>query len=280
MLDRPSDLVQFAIDGSRFERLASFPLVPEDADIMTILPDGRVVIAIRASGQNRLMVVQKGKDPAPLVNTTEETMAPASACGASEVAFLIGPAPHETIAFTEPASGRLVRRVAPGKGAIDSIACSPDGSMVYFGARGAIWSVPSGGGETRKIREGNSVAVDPSARRLLIKALESSQMRLFSVPLDGSTEREIQLDRSMPVARSAFSTDALNVDGRLLVPLAPRDSWFNPPGVIDTATGRITRIPAENLGDYRSLGWTRDGRVIALKNGLRATLWRFQPASH
>jgi hypothetical protein len=67
MMDRPSDLAQFSIDGTRFERLASFPLVPENADIITILPDNRIVIAIRASGQNRLMVTQKGKDPAPLV---------------------------------------------------------------------------------------------------------------------------------------------------------------------------------------------------------------------
>jgi len=28
------------------------------------------------------------------------------------------------------------------------------------------------------------------------------------------------------------------------------------------------------------MGWTKDGEVIALKNGLRATLWKFQPASH
>ena len=150
MLDRPSDLAQFSIDGTRFERLASFPLVPEEADIMTILPDGRVVIAIRASGQNRLMIVQKGKDPAPLVNTTEETMAPVSGCGSNEVAFMIGPAPYETIAFTEPASGRLVRRISPGKGAIDSMACSPDGRMIYFAASGAIWSISSSGGEARR----------------------------------------------------------------------------------------------------------------------------------
>ena len=105
-------------------------------------------------------------------------------------------------------------------------------------------------------------------------------MRLFSVPLDGSPESEIPLDRSIPVATSQLSTNALNGDGRLLVPLAPRDSWFNPPGVVDTATGRITRIPSDNPGDYRSLGWTRDGQVIALKNGLRATVWRFQPVPH
>jgi eukaryotic-like serine/threonine-protein kinase len=280
MLDRPSDLVQFSIDGKQSERLASFPLVPEDADIMTVLPDGRAVVAIRASGQNRLMVVQKGKDPAPLVNTTEETMAPASPCGSSEVAFLIGPAPHETIAFTEPASGRVVRRIGLGKGAIDSMICSPDGKTVYVGARGEIWSIPSSGGEARKIRDGQSAVVDPSGGRLIVKVLEISGTRLVSVPLDGSPEREIQLDHSIPLARSILSTAALSSDGRLLVPLAPRDSWFNPPGVIDTATGRIARIPSDNLGDYRSMGWTRDGQVMALKNGLRATLWRFRTASH
>jgi eukaryotic-like serine/threonine-protein kinase len=279
MMDRPSDLAQFSIDGTRFERLASFPLVPEDADIMTILPDGRIVIAIRASGQNRLMVVQKGKDPAPLVNTPEETMTPATACGSSEVAFMMGPAPHETIAFTETASGRLVRRISPGKGAIESIGCSPDGRTVYFAASAAIWSLPSSGGEARKIREGHSAVVDPLGRRLLVKVMDSPRMRLFSVPLDGSPESEIPLDRSIPMATSQLSTGALNRDGRLLAPLAPRDSWFNPPGVIDTASGRIERIPSD-LGDYRSLGWTHDGQVMALKNGLRATVWKFQPAAH
>ena len=85
--------------------------------------------------------------------------------------------------------------------------------------------------------------------------MDSAQNRLFSVPLDGSPGSEIPLDRSIPMAPSQLSTNALNGDGRLLAPLAPRDSWFNPPGVIDTATGRISRIPSDNLGDYRSLGW-------------------------
>jgi predicted Ser/Thr protein kinase/Tol biopolymer transport system component len=280
MLDRPSDLVQFSVDGTRFERIASFPLVPEDPDIVSILPDGRAVLAIRASGQNRLMVVQKGKDPAPLVNTTEETMTPAAACGSGEVAFMIGPAPNETIAFTEPATGRVVRKVAPGKGRVDSISCSPDGKTLYFSAGGVIWSIPSSGGEAQKVREGQSVVADPAGGRLVVKMIESSQTRLFSVPLDGGPEHEIQLDQSIRVGSSRLSTDSLSADGRLLAPLAPRDSWFNPPGIIDTATGRITRIPSDNQGDYRSLAWTRDGQVIALKNGLRATIWKFQLAAH
>ncbi len=276
MLDRPSDLARFSVDGTRYETLASFPLVPEDADIMAILPDARAVLAVRASGQNRLMVVQKGKDPAPLVNTAEESMAPLATCGSTEVAFMIGPAPHETIAFTEPASGRVVRRIAPGKGSVDSMSCSPDGATLYFSARGVIWSIASSGGEARSVREGQSVVADPSGGRLIVKVMGSSQERLFSVPLDGSPEREIRLDGSIRMQRSQLSTSGLSADGRLLVPLAPGDSWFNPPGVIDTATGRITRIPSDNQSDYRSMGWTRDGQVVALKNGLRATLWKFQ----
>ena len=39
---------------------------------------------------------------------------------------------------------------------------------------------------------------------------------------------------------SAFP--GLSADGRLLVPLAPRDSWFNPPAVIDTSTGKLVRV--------------------------------------
>ena len=65
-------MARFSRDGTSYERLATFPLVPENADIMTILPDGRAVVPVRASGQNRLMVVQKGEDPEPLVNTAEE----------------------------------------------------------------------------------------------------------------------------------------------------------------------------------------------------------------
>ena len=47
--------------------------------------------------------------------------------------------------------------------------------------------------------------------------------------------------------------------------------------VIDTLTGRTKRIPSDNLSDYQSIGWTPDGQVMALKIGLRATMWKFQP---
>ncbi len=279
MVDRPVDVVRFATDGTHIETLASFPQIP-DLSTMTVLPDGRAVLPVRASSQVRLMAVQKGKDPAPLVNTTEETAAPVAACGSRAMAFVIGPEPHETIGLAEPASGRLVRTIAPAKGPVQSIACSPDGTTVYFSARGVIWSIPSSaaaGTEARKIRAGDSVVVDPSGLRLIVQVQSSSQVHRFSVPLDGGPEREIPIDTSVAVAPLQLSPNALRADGKLLAPLLPRDSWFNPPAIIDTVTGRITRIPSDTLSDYQSIGWTPDGEVMALKIGLRATLWKFQP---
>ena len=144
MVDRPVDLVRFAPDGTGAERLASFPQIP-DLTTMTVLPDGRAVLPVRASSRVRLMTVQKGKDPAPLVTTTEETAAPVAVCGPREVALMVGAEPRETIAFAEPATGRLVRTVSPGKGPVDSMSCAPDGTTVYFSARGVVWSVPTSG---------------------------------------------------------------------------------------------------------------------------------------
>jgi hypothetical protein len=279
MVDRPVDVVRFVPDGTLVERLASFPLVP-DLTTMAALPDGRAVLPVRAASRVRLMAVEKGKEPAPLVNTTEETAAPVAACGPREVALVVGPEPHETIALAEPASGRLVRTIAPRKGTVDSMSCAPDGATVYFSARGVIWSVPAAGlpagGEARKIRAGDSVVADPSGRRLIVQVQEGSRLHRFSVPLDGGPEQQIPTDPAISMAPMQLSPNALHADGRLLTSLLPRDSWFNPPGVVDTLTGRTTRIPSDNLSDYQSVGWTPDGQVMALRIGLRATLWKFQ----
>jgi hypothetical protein len=50
------------------------------------------------------------------------------------------------------------------------------------------------------------------------------------------------------------------------MPTDPPDSWFNPPVVIDTATGHITRIPSDNQSDYRSMGWISDGHCDRPQN--------------
>jgi DNA-binding beta-propeller fold protein YncE len=283
LTDRPTELVRRTLAGGQSEPLASFPYQPVP-DTMAVLPDGRAVVTSSNGGRSRLVAVDKGKDPVPLISSTEENSAPMAVAGPREIAFVIGPAPHQTIAIADTATGRVTRRIPLNKGDIGSLAASPDGNTLYaaaFGAAGgAVWAVPSSGGEPRMIRAGDSVTADPSGRQLVIAVNESSKLRLFRVPVvsggAGGSEQEIVTDASTPLM-GALSPNALSADGRLLEPLSPRDSWFNAPALLDTATGGVTRIAADDVSDYHSMAWLPDGRIMALHIGLRSTLWRFQP---
>ena len=276
LVDRPADVIRLSAGGGSPEKIASFPRVA-DLDLILAIPDGRLVVPVRAAGHVRLMVVEKGKDPAPLVNTTEETAAPMTIVGAREIAFVIGPSPHQTIAMAEVESGRVIRRIAPGKGVIDSLTSSPDGQTLYFAAHGAIWAVASSGGEAKKICAGDSAVMEPAGASLVVQRMEPARIRLFHVKQEGGPELEIPIDRSLPLITFPLSPSAMDAKGRLLVSLLPRDSWFNPIAILDTATGRITRVPADELSDHQSAAWTPDGHIVTLQLGLRATLWRFTP---
>jgi WD40 repeat protein len=275
LVDRPADLARLSLNGDRSERVASFPQL-STPEVISLLPDGRVVVPAKAGGRARLMAAERGKDAVPLIATVEETAAPLASVGLREIAFVIGPTPRETIAVAEIANGRITRRITPGKGVINSLASSPDGKELYLAAGNSVWGISSFGGEARMICSGDSVIADPSGRNLVISRVETSKMRLFRVALDGKPEQEIPVDDSVPLFPQALSPNALRSDGRLLSPLAPRDSWFNPPGIIDTANGHITRIPSDNTSDHNSMAWLPDGQVMVLQIGLRATIWKFK----
>ncbi len=249
-----------------------------DGERIVSLPDGRAIVTMRGLGRHWLMALADGKNPLPLVATTEETSEPIAAAGPSGIAFMIGPAPHAAIAVAETSTGRITSRIAPGKGEISSIASSPDGKTLYFSAGGKIWSVPSAGGEPGLIRSGDGVIADPSGGSLVISTVESAKVRLFRFPLDGGAEREIATDGSVPLA--PVSRGLLRGDGRLLVVLAPLDSWFFVPGILDTNTGRITRLPTDQASHTRDLSWTSDGRIVEVRESVRSTLWRFQPVGN
>jgi Tol biopolymer transport system component len=274
LTDRPSELVRRPLSGGQSERIAGFP---DNIEMIAVLPDGRAVSTARTGGRTRLVVVDKGKDPVPLTSTSEETSQPMTAAGPREIAFVIGPAPHQTIAMADTTSGRITRRMALNKGDIVSLAASPDGKTLYAAAGGTIWAVPSSGGEPRMIRGGDSVTADPSGRQLVISVSESSKFRLFRVPLEGGSEQEIVMNGSNSLGGFPLSPNALSADGRLLQPLGESDSWFNAPGLLDTATGRITRIASDDVSDYHSMAWLPEGRILAMHIGLRSTLWKFQP---
>lgn len=272
--DLPAALVSRPLDRDQEETWARFPEV-SDPDFLAVLPDGRVVLTVLYSGHPRLMVVEPGKKPVAIVATTEDTATPVTVAGPGEIAFLIGPVPRTTIAFADVETGRIIRGIAPGKGEIVSLAASPDGGTLYFAAGGVIWSIPSAGGQARKIRTGDRVVADSSGRALLVTVPESPNARLFRVPLDGSPETEIAADTSHAPGYSHLSSAGWNADGRLLVAL--HETWFSAPAVLDTRNGHVQPLPFDKTSDYYNMAWLPNGRMIALRIGMRSTLWRFAP---
>jgi predicted Ser/Thr protein kinase len=276
LIDRAPELVRLSLHGGVPERIASLIAITDGLDMSLPLPDGRTAVA-EDSGHLRLVAVENGKDPVPLINTTEDTSAPIALAGPLAIAFLVGPYPHETIAVADVASGSITSRIAPAKGTIDSLAASPDGGTLYFAARSTIWAIPAAGGQPRRICAGYSAAMDPKGRDLVVQRSERTRSRLFQVPLDGGSEQEIPIDSSSPLDSFPLSPGAVGPDGRLAVSLMPPDSWFNPPAILDPATGHVTRVPADPFRDYHFLSWTPDGQVVSVSLGLHGALWKFTP---
>lgn len=138
-----------------------------------------------------------------------------------------------------------------------------------------MWSIPSAGGEARKIRAGNRVIAAPTGKELLVNVLDSPNMRLFRVPLDGGAESEVPVDPSHALADSSLAPGSWKADGRLLIGL--HDSWFTGPALLDTATGRVQPLPFDGRTDYGAMSWTPDGRIMALRGSMRSPLWHFSP---
>ncbi len=277
LVDRPAEMVRLSLKGDS-ETLAKLPGL-DTFDYVLVLPDGRIVAPARGSSRVRLMAVAKGKEPVPLVATAEETAAPVSLVGPRQIAFLIGPG-AQTVGIADTQTGSMLRRLTTAKGTITSLAASPDGRTLYFTAGGTIWSMPSDGGDPKSLCPGDNAVIDPRGRFLVAARNNASQVRLFRVPLDGSSEQEIPFDHSQPFVSYGLQAGTLDANGRLLLGLNPLDSWFNPVGMLDIATGKITRIPCDPLSDHHSSAWTADGRIVTSQLGLHATLWKFTPETH
>jgi len=281
-LERPAEIVSYSWQGTRplgqAVKIASFPEL-SFLDMLVVLTDRRAVVPAQVSGITRLMAVERGKTPAPLINTPEVTAAPMTAMAGNRLAFMIGPELNETIAVADASNGRISARISPGKGFIQSLAASADGGTLYFTAGGSVWSIASGGGNATKICAGDWVVWNPSSSRLVVGRAESAQISLFDVPADGGPERPIPFDRTSPLFNLFLSPGAIRSDGQMLVPLNVTNSWFNPLAQLDLKTGRITRLAGDNASDLHSAAWTSDGGIVANRLGLVSTIWRFTPQS-
>lgn len=277
-VDRPTAVVRFAASGGPVQKLGGFIMQSEDyAGSGALLPDGRLLLAGSRQGHVCLMIFEAGKQPVPLVNTPDETAPPAAALGPEEVAFMIGKPAHEELAVANISTGTILRRIKINKTfIISALAATPDGKTLFLGAEGSIWSVPSTGGELRRIRQGYAVGVDPTGAYLLVQFADNTKIRLVRVPLEGGPEQEIPLSGPYRLTNVPIGSGMISKDARLFVPLASPESFFTSPGIVDLVTGRMMRIPVEPYSDYGFMAQSHGGTVTAIAMGLKSTLWRFQ----
>src|SRR5262245_52451247 len=205
-------------------------------------PDGRDVVDARVSGRMRLMVLAQGKGPEPLLKSQEESAAPMTALAGNRVAFAVGPEPRETIAVADTVNGRIMSRISPRQGVIQTIAASADGETMYYTAGGSVWSVATAAGEPRRIGPGSLVVAHP-AGNLIVARNEATQVRLFEVSVENGTERALAVD---PGTRFV-SLGAVRADGLMAAPLAAVDSWFLQLALVDLKSGRTTRLAGDGV---------------------------------
>jgi eukaryotic-like serine/threonine-protein kinase len=266
--DRPKNLVRFAPAGGKADRIATVSSEMGD-DSFAVLPDGRAVWMEQSGGRHRLILVEPGKDPVPLVNTTEETAWPMTAAGPGEVAFMLG-RQRQIIAVAAVSNNRITHQIPFDKGQVSAMAASPDGKTIYCAAAGTVWAVPVSGEAPRKIRGGDSVTVDAATQSLVVQVLDPPNTRLVRIPLGGGPEQQIAGSFHLGLGIDPGSIR----DGKLVAPMAS-PYWYDPPGMFDLATGESTRIPLDYAGDFHHIAWTPDGTIMAVAAGWRGTLWKF-----
>src|SRR5262249_10497378 len=169
-----------------------------------------------------------------LIETGGEAFLPAALVGSDKLAFLAGKDRKITIAALS--DGRVINRLEESPGALEGLAASPDGNIIYFIRDKFLWTIPANDGTPQKLQPADGVAVDPAGHFLTTQRTAPAGVRLFRLPLGAGKIEEIVVKGDTRIAPLALAGNALDRDGKLVVTVAPPDSWFWAPGVLDLKT--------------------------------------------
>ena len=274
LLSTPRELIA-AKDG----RMVRTPLPAEPIGTTPeplSLPDGRTLVSTIVGGRTRVVAIAPNRDPAPLLESSDETRPPMTMLGSDAVALIVGAAPKETIAVVSVTDGHIIRTLANvDGGAVRGLAGSRDGSRLFYVVDGTIWLSQDGGTPTR-FHAGDRVAVSPDGRYVVIELYERGGGRLIRVNMDGTGEQEYVIRSALRPATQGLFSSGVGPDGRLLVRVAQPDSWYFPLGLLDPTTGQLKKVWPEIEADMFG-GWTQDGRPMAVSNPTFSEIWRFTP---
>ena len=277
-MDNPAELLRFSAMGGVPDQLVTIA-----GNLMSgpvALPDGGLLIPNQVLGRRRLLVSAPDGQLRQFLDLAEQATPPATLVGENLVAFLsggVGQPPLITIATTQ--EGRIVRRLEETRGiAPQSLAASPDGKTLYYVNAGSLFAVGTEGGKPRNLRPANGVAVDATgtAPSLIVQVNELDAVRLYRVPLDGSSQLPILYASPLRLAPIPISTTAVGPGGRIAVTVTSPDTWFRGVALLDPATAVLERLPVTFDGDVQYPAWGRDGTMLAVGVSPRSSLWRFQ----
>jgi eukaryotic-like serine/threonine-protein kinase len=278
-VDRPLQVLKFPSNGGTpevLESLESYPVTAQNTGSVEF-SDGRVILPALISGKARLLLGQPGGNFIPLLQTNEETMPPVAQVEDGQVALMIGSPPADAIALASVKEGRIIRRFDDTEGKqILELAASPDGKTLYYVSSGSVWSVPTDGGNSRKLCAGDGVAPDPNGHDLIVDLI-GQEVRLERVPLSGGSAQEIPVKSQDPITPMPLGPEAINHAGKMLIGVVPNDSWFFRLGIMDLSSGAVTRIPLNYEADIMLAAWSSEGKIIATATPIRAHIWRFRP---
>ena len=270
-LERPTEILR---RGTGAVEHISIPAAFRELTVLP-LPENRFLFGSPVE-EARLLVLDPGKEMRPFLPAKLRSSSPFARLGPDRIVFTL----HEGSRFiicSASMDGRGVNRIQP----VDwptwvdmSLAGSPDGQTIYYAQEGFIYSVPAAGGTPQKVHAGDSVAVDPGGRYLVIQL---SLPERYLVRLSLSDHSEQRIEHSGKYRLSApLAPNAIAPDGRIALRVAPFDSWFWSAAVIDPQT-HTEELATEFQADMPQPGWDAEGRLVTSASFLRASIWRFSP---
>jgi hypothetical protein len=277
-VERPLELLRFPITGGTPEVVASSEAYSAEFMQPVEFPDGRFLLPSLPAGHARLLVGKPGGNFFPLVDTAEETGPLAALLPNDEAAFIARTGSGETIAIASAREGRIIRRLQGMKGQhVTRLSASTDGKTLFYTTSRNVWAIPVSDGTPRRICAGEGFTVDPNGQDLIVYLEERTGVRLVRVPVSGGLGHDIRVQSDLPINPLPFGEKAVRKDGKILVGVIPRDSWFFSLTILDPSTGKLTRVPLNYTGDLDFSAWGNDGRILAIGHPMRAQLWRFRP---
>ena len=269
---RPVELIRYAPGTGRLQRTPAPQMFT--AGVFP-LPDGRILALQRSGGGSSIAAFAEDQSPTAFLAGRGNSNFPVASLGRDRTIMRVSDSAATSLVAAYSANGQIAARL-PGFN-YPAFAGSPDGSTVFFADSGAIWSMPMGGGMRRRLAEGSSVAPDPNGKFVVTQVIRDDGVHLLHVPLDGTPPREIPIVGDMPIAPLNLAPNAVAPDGRILVEVVSRSSWFWPAAILDPRTGRLAIVPPGLAYDMAGAGWDAQGRVVTIALAVESSLWRFRP---